>query len=58
LDNQIAVLDLMKVDSLGELQWEKKLGPEFGVGFSVDAVTQTADDGFALCHLGGFFFRQ
>jgi hypothetical protein len=52
---QNTVLYLMKADSLGELQWEKKYGMEFGVGVSVDAITQTADEGFALCHLGGFF---
>jgi hypothetical protein len=46
---------LIKVNSLGELQWAKTYGPELGVGVSVDAITQTVDSGFAMCHLGGFY---
>jgi hypothetical protein len=48
---------LIKTDSVGELEWKKTYGSNFGVGYAARSMVQTEDLGYALSGDGNWLLK-
>jgi hypothetical protein len=48
---------LMKLDALGDIQWQKTYGSSVGTGDFATILSKTSDGGFVVAGKGGWFLK-